>query len=84
MSNKEEYGGWAGIKVRHADGRTGVIRSDYTGFAHRALTIEIDGGGKDHVQLNADGPDSGSKGWEWWCEHFSSGPCWLKLGDHSD
>lgn len=74
---------WQGIKVRHADGRTGAIRSDYSGFLHRALSIKVDGGGEDFVQLNSNGPDTGSPGWEWCCEDFDGGPKWLPLGDHA-
>lgn len=74
---------WQGIKVRHADGRTGVIRSDYAGFLHRTLSIKVDGGGDDSVQLNSNGPDTGTPGWEWYCENFCGGPRWLVLGDHA-
>ncbi|MFY2597476.1 hypothetical protein ACOTHJ_15070 [Achromobacter xylosoxidans] len=76
---------WTGIKVRHADGRTGRIRSDYEGFLHRGLTIQIDDtDATDSVQLNVDGPDTGSPGWEWYCEHGSSDPAWLPLGDFKE
>ncbi|MFK4706059.1 hypothetical protein ABIC83_002898 [Roseateles asaccharophilus] len=78
--------GWRGIKVRNADGRTGKITSDYEGFLHRALSIEVDGGGSDYIQLNSDAKDSGSLAWEWWCAEFDgpSGPgAWLVLGDHN-
>lgn len=74
---------WQGIKVRHTNGRTGTIRSDYSGFLHRVLSINVDGGGEDSIQLNSNGPDTGSIGWEWHCENFSDGPKWLALGDHA-
>ncbi len=78
---------WTGVKVRNEDGRTGTITGDYAGdyvgFCHRSLTITVDGGGKDYVQLNTDGPDSGAVGWEWFSEGFSSEPTWLPLGDHN-
>lgn len=78
---------WRGIKVRNADGRTGEIGSDYEGFLHRHLTIKVDGGEDDWIQLNSNGSDTGSRGWEWWCENFN-GPdghpgAWLVLGDHN-
>ena len=34
---------WKGIKVKHQDGREGVIASDYAGFMHRALQINVVG-----------------------------------------
>ena len=73
--------GWKGHKVRNADGRTGKISDEFIGFGFRFLTIRVDGGEKDHVQLNIDGPDSGTPGWEWWCENLENGPSWLPLGD---
>lgn len=76
---------WTGIKVRHADGLTGTIRSDYVGFMHRVLTIQIDGADvTDSVQLNVDGPDTGSPGWEWYCELGGRDPAWLPLGDFKE
>ena len=68
---------WKGIKVKHQDGREGVIASDYAGFMHRALQINVVGGEDAYVQLNTDGPDSGEAGWSWWCENFSGGARWL-------
>ena len=62
---------WKGIKVKHQDGREGVIASDYAGFMHRALHINVVGAEDAYVQLNSDGPDSGEAGWSWWCENFS-------------
>lgn len=80
MSNDH---GWRGKSVRHLDGRTGTIRSEYTGFLHIALTIAVDAGGQAHIQLNANGQDSGDAGWAWLCAEFSGGPAWLPLGDHN-
>ena len=74
---------WVGIQVRHQDGRTGVIGRDSVGFAHRALRIDVEDGTRDWVQLNVDGPDSGSLGWQWLCEEHMHGPTWLPLGDHN-
>lgn len=68
--------------MRHSDGRTGEIRKEKFGFCFAALFIDVDGGGTAMVQLNTTGQDSGEAGWEWFCEHYSSGACWLKLGDH--
>lgn len=75
---------WRGTKVKHEDGREGSIVSDYEGFLHRVLTIDVVGGGESFVQLNSNGPDTGEAGWSWWCEEFSEGARWLKLGDHAE
>ena len=75
---------WQGIKVRHPDGRKGSIRHDNEGFLHSALFINVDGGGEDFVQLNSNGPDTGSPGWEWYSEHSDGGPKWITLGDHAN
>lgn len=75
---------WTGVKVRHADGRSGFIESDWEGFLHRGLKIAIEGGGEAFVQLNSNGPDTGESGWSWWCENFSGGARWLALGDHRE
>lgn len=69
--------------MRHFDGRTGEIRKENVGSASVALFIAIDGGGEAMIQLNASGSDSGETGWEWFCENYSSGACWLLLGDHN-
>lgn len=74
---------WEGTKVQNKDGRNGVITSDYEGFLHRSLCIELEGGGEAFVQLNSNGPDTGEVGWSWWCENFSGGARWLPLGDHN-
>lgn len=75
--------GWKGKNVRHSDGRTGLIRAESPGFCHCGLSIAVDGGGEDRVQLNSNSSDSGSTGWEWLCEDFDGGPKWLPLGDHN-
>lgn len=75
--------GWRGKTVRNADGRQGKITGEYTGFCHASLTITVTDGEAATVQLNSNGPDTGETGWEWWCEEFSGGPCWLPLGDHN-
>lgn len=74
---------WEGIAVKHADGREGRIASDYEGFGHRVLTVQVAGQADAHVQLNAWGKDSGEAGWQWHCEKFDGGPKWLALGDHN-
>ena len=61
---------WKGIKVKHQDGREGVIASDYAGFMHRGLQINVVGGEDAYVQLNSDGPDSGEAGWSWGVRTF--------------
>ena len=72
-----DSGLWTGTRVRHRDGRTGVIDQDYVGFAHRVLRI-VDAAGAPiaSVQLNVDGPHSGDSGWEW----ESSNSNWYLLG----
>ncbi|WP_440986258.1 hypothetical protein ACQHIH_21395 (plasmid) [Xanthomonas sontii] len=79
-----ETAGWYGKKVRHQDGREGAIAGEYQGFLHVALKIECTDGSEAHVQLNANGRDTGESGWKWWCSNFSDGACWLPLGDHQD
>ncbi|WP_148238034.1 hypothetical protein [Alicycliphilus denitrificans] len=77
---------WKLKNVRNVDGRTGVISVDAPGFAHRGLHIKCEDGSTGYVQLNADGQDSGDRGWEWFCEGFDralGGPCWIALGDHN-
>jgi len=76
--------GWKGKHVKHADGRTGTIRTEVRGFLHLGLKIEIDGGDKtDWVQLNANGQDTGSKGWSWDAAHPGEPENWMPLGDHN-
>lgn len=75
--------GWVGTKVRHADGREGVIRGEDSIFCQTNLTIHVDGGGTASVQLNTDRQDNGEIGWEWWCKNFDGGARWLRLGDHN-
>jgi hypothetical protein len=74
---------WKGIAVKHSDGREGRITSEFEGFGHRLLTIEVAGLPDSHVQLNAWGKDSGDPGWEWYCEQFDGGARWLPLGDQN-
>lgn len=75
--------GWKGTAVRNKDGRGGTIRESYVGFLHLGIVISVSDGSQSHVQLNANGPDSGAPGWQWLCANFSGGPAWLPLGDHS-
>lgn len=53
---------WKGTKVKHADGRQGGIKDDWSGFLHRGLKIDVDGGTEAFVQLNSNGPDTGEVG----------------------
>lgn len=32
---------WKGMKVKHSDGRIGVIEADWEGFLHRGLKISL-------------------------------------------
>lgn len=75
--------GWKGKTARNKDGRTGVIRDEWAGFAHVGLSLRVDAGKDAFVELNIRGADSGETGWQWLCENFSGGPAWLPLGDHS-
>ena len=75
--------GWLGKRVRHHDGRTGIIKDEWVGFCHVGLKISVDRGGTAFVQLNTNGKDTGEAGWEWWCENFNGGPRFLPLGDHT-
>ena len=75
--------GWKGTQVRHKDGQTGAIESEYEGFMHLVLSIRTENGEQATIQLNADGRDSGADGWQWLSPNFSEGPSWLPLGDHS-
>lgn len=85
MSKHENWrGSWRGIKVQNSDGRTGVITHDDEGVRHRRLTISVEDGTEDCVQLNPNGKDGGSPGWSWWCENLIGGARWLPLGDHND
>ncbi|MBA9846779.1 hypothetical protein [Ralstonia pickettii] len=76
--------GWKGKRVKHADGRTGVIRSESCGFCFVGLTIAIDGiEGTEWVQLNSNGPDTGAFGWCWNASIGEEPENWLPLGDHN-
>lgn len=77
-------GTWVNVKMKHLDGRTGVIVSDTPGFCHRSLTIRIDGQEqKEYLQLNADGQDSGALGWQWLRSAKGEPEAWSLLGDHN-
>jgi hypothetical protein len=76
--------GWQGKKVRNKDGREGVIRSEDMVLSYCTLTIRVSDGSLDTVELNGRGKDSGSLGWEYYCEDFDGGPRWLTLGDHNE
>lgn len=75
---------WRGVKMKHLDGRTGVITSDSVGFCHRSLTIRVDGQEKtEYLQLNSDGTDSGALGWQWLRSREGEPEAWALLGDHN-
>jgi len=76
--------GWIDKRVRHDDGREGVIASEYIGFGFALLTIKVASGGEAHVQLNCRGRDGGERGWLWWCENMAHGARYIPLGDHND
>jgi hypothetical protein len=78
---------WKSMKVRNADGRAGVIASDtYHGLPCCGLHIKCGDGSTGYVQLNAEGKDSGDKGWEWLCKNHDQAigaACWIALGNHN-
>jgi hypothetical protein len=75
---------WRGTRMLHLDGREGVIASDYTGFLHRALTIEVAGQeATESIQLNATTTDSGALGWQWMSARDGEPERWTLLGDHN-
>lgn len=76
--------GWQGKQVRHRDGRTGEICGESIAAGQCRLSIAVDGGVDVDVQLSLDSKDSGSLGWEWFCENFLGRPVWLPLGDQSE
>ena len=74
--------GWKGSRLKHADGRTGVIVSECPGFCHVGLKIRVDGSGADDwVYLNTNGPDTGTPGWKWDASVATDVEKWLPLGD---
>jgi len=77
--------GWAGKRVKHVDGREGVIRSGSPGFCFVMLFIIDNDGTTDMVQLNTNGPDTGSTGWSWCYRDEQDGEPeqWGWLGDHN-
>lgn len=71
---------WKGKRVRHVDGREGVIEREDADMPLLTLHITCDDGTKDAVILNARGPDAGA-GWRWWRPNFGHlGDAWLPLG----
>lgn len=53
--------GWRGKRVKHDDGRTGVIALEAEGFCHVGLKIVVDESeAVEWVQLNSNGPDTGA------------------------
>ncbi|MBA9859434.1 hypothetical protein [Ralstonia insidiosa] len=76
--------GWKGKRVKHADGRSGVIRSESRGFCFVGLTIAIDGSdATEWLQLNSNGQDTGALGWSWDASFDDAPENWLPLGDHN-
>lgn len=58
--------GWGGIKVRHQDGRFGVIEAERPGKHHVDLLLRVHGQlDRVVISLRLDGPDRGEHGWEW-------------------
>lgn len=82
MSNEDA--GWRGKKMKHADGRTGVIRRDYVGYGYVTITIRVDGSeSEETIQLNSRGKDSGATGWSWMYAREGEPEVWALLGDHN-
>jgi hypothetical protein len=81
--NNDELG-WRGKKVKHEDGRTGIVRREYSGYGFVSLTIRVDGtDAEDVVQLNSVGLDSGATGWSWLYSSEGQPEKWAQLGDHN-
>ncbi|MFZ3482134.1 hypothetical protein [Sphingomonas sp. 3-13AW] len=70
---------WRNIRVRHPDGREGLIVQDASGFGPRTLTIKPRDGTPLTIELATIGADRGEPGWEWYCEAFDGGARWLPL-----
>ena len=83
MNGAKDGYGWSGTRVRHTDGRTGLISRESPDFMGVDLRITVDGGGEERVRLNARHGDGGAMGWSWYCENFSGGAVWIRLGDHN-
>lgn len=76
--NIPESLGWLGKRMRHVDGREGVVTAEFVGFGFVTLTIGHGATRLGEVTL-ANGRVS-IGGWEWFCENFHGGPRWLSLG----
>lgn len=73
---------WTGIKVRHEDGRQGVIKDEGDVVGYRTLVIRVDGVDVDDVVLNVCGKDSGATGWYFLSDDNGREPMWIQPGDH--
>lgn len=71
---------WRGIKVKHEDGRKGVVDAVDKYDDTTALTIAVTGGQSAEVQLNLDGPDTGEAGWLWFDDKAAEPNQWRPLG----
>lgn len=78
--------GWRGLKMRHLDGRTGVIIQE-RGDVSLKIIIQVDGDAvptvTETIVLNADCRDSGATGWECCYPQEDGKELWGLLGDHN-
>ena len=73
--------GWRGTRVKHKDGRLGVISNESAGQVHVRLTIKINGSDEtDTVQLSAEDGDSGTPGWSFLTSIEGRPETWAPLG----
>jgi hypothetical protein len=73
--------GWRGKNVRHQDGRTGRITSEYVGFDYVGLTFKLSDGTEHYVELHCIDKNRYVDGWQWFCSNFVDGPHWLAFGE---
>lgn len=76
--------GWRGKRLKHIDGRTGIILRENVGGWWCSLTIEVDGQeATESIDLDGTGSDSGAVGWQWNRALPGEPDRWVLLGDHN-
>jgi hypothetical protein len=68
--------GWKGKKVKHEDGREGVVIREDINFDYCICTVQLPEG-VTRFTLCANKDDRDAAGWAWWCEKFDGGARWL-------
>jgi hypothetical protein len=69
--------GWKGKKVKHEDGREGVIIREYINFDFCDCTVRLTDGSTASFMLCVNENNKKAEGWSWWCEQFAGSPKWL-------